>query len=68
MILLPVRWRLTLWFSLLLGVALVSSGLLVYIVLGHQLQGEVDDRLQQLANEVHRDLNIPQEEGSISSV
>jgi two-component system, OmpR family, sensor kinase len=61
--LLPVRWRLTLWPSLLLGFALVISGMLTYNVLAHQLQGEVDDRLQQLAHQVHRDLNIPQQEG-----
>jgi two-component system, OmpR family, sensor kinase len=61
--LLPVRWRLTLWPSLLLGFTLIVSGLLIYVVLGHQLQGEVDERLQQLAHQVHRDLNIPQQEG-----
>jgi two-component system, OmpR family, sensor kinase len=61
--LLPVRWRLTLWPSLLLGFTLVVSGLLIYVVLDHQLQGEVDERLQQLAHQVHRDLNIPQQEG-----
>jgi two-component system, OmpR family, sensor kinase len=61
--LLAVRWRLTLWPSLLLGFSLVASGLLIYVVLGHQLQAEVDERLQQLAHQVHRDLNIPQQQG-----
>ncbi len=58
MLLLPVRWRLTLWFSFLLGLTLAASGLLVYVVLSHRLTSEVDDRLQQLANQVHRDLNL----------
>ncbi len=59
---LPVRWRLTLWFSSLLGVALLGLGVLIYVVAGHRLTSEVDDKLQQLANQVHRDLNIPQVE------
>ncbi len=59
---LPVRWRLTLWFSLLLGLTLAASGLLMYVVLSHKLTGEVDDKLQLLANQVHRDLNIPQQQ------
>lgn len=59
---LPLRWRLTLWFSSLLGLTLAALGLLAYVVAGHRLVGEVDDRLQQLANQVHRDLNIPQQE------
>ncbi len=58
---LPVRWRLTLWFSLLLGLTMVATGLLIYVVLDHRLIGEVDDRLQTMANQVHRDLNIPQQ-------
>ncbi len=58
---LPVRWRLTLWFSLLLGLTMAAAGLLIYVVLDHRLVGEVDDRLQLLANQVHRDLNIPQQ-------
>lgn len=59
---LPIRWRLTVWFSFLLGLTLVASALLIYTILGHQLTSEVDERLQQLANNVHRDLNIPQQE------
>ncbi len=59
---LPVRWRLTFWFSFLLGLALAGSGLLTYAILSHQLMGEVDEKLQQLSNQVHRDLNIPQQE------
>jgi len=58
---LPVRWRLTLWFSLLLGLTMAAAGLLIYVVLNHRLIGEVDDKLQLLANQVHRDLNIPQQ-------
>lgn len=59
----PVRWRLTFWFSFLLGIAMGGLGLLIYTVLDHQLMGDVDDRLNQLALQVHRDLNIPQQAG-----
>ncbi len=59
---LPLRWRLTLWFSTLLGLTLAASGLLTYVVASHRLMGEMDDQLQQVANQVHRDLNIPQQE------
>lgn len=59
---LPVRWRLSFWFSFLLGLALCGMGLLTYTVLSHQLTGEADERLHQLALQVHRELNLPQQE------
>jgi two-component system, OmpR family, sensor kinase len=60
--LIPVRWRLTIWFGALLGITMLASVLLSYVVVTHRLTGEMDARLQQLGNQVHRDLNIPQQE------
>lgn len=58
----PVRLRLTLSFGLLVGAALTGSALLIYSFLSHQLTADMDERLDQVALQVHRNLNIPQQE------
>ncbi|UCC60488.1 MAG: HAMP domain-containing protein [Dehalococcoidia bacterium] len=48
----PIRWRLTLWFSVILCVALVLAGVIIYIVLQNHLHSEVDDNLKVYAAEI----------------
>jgi two-component system OmpR family sensor kinase len=55
-----IRWRLTLWFALILLVILVLSGTVLYILLQHYLLNQVDDNLRVYAARVHGTLN-PQE-------
>src|SRR3990170_3490797 len=56
----PIRWRLTLWFSLILLVILVLSGVVLHILLQSYLIRGVDDNLKVYLARVHGTLN-PQE-------
>ncbi|MBI4302946.1 MAG: HAMP domain-containing protein [Chloroflexi bacterium] len=56
----PIRWRLTLWFALILGVILVLSGGILLVLLQHYLGSEVDNNLKVYSARVHGTL-IPQE-------
>ena len=56
----PIRWRLTLWFALILCVILVLSGVVLHTLLGRYLSGQVDDNLKVHSAQVHGTLN-PQE-------
>jgi heavy metal sensor kinase len=56
----PIRWRLTLWFALILSVILVLSGIVLHILLGRYLNNQVDDNLKVFSAQVHGTLN-PQE-------
>jgi two-component system, OmpR family, sensor kinase len=49
----PIRWRLTLWFSLILLVILVLSGVVLNILLQNYLISNVDVRLQDFSAQVH---------------
>lgn len=53
----PIRWRLTLWFSLILLVILVFSGAVLYTLLHNYLTNEVDDHLKAHLALVHGSLN-----------
>lgn len=52
----PIRIRLTLWYTFLLGAILVVFGLLLYAVLSYALRDQVDrnlrDRAQQVGNQI----------------
>lgn len=52
-----IRWRLTLWFALILAVILVLSGVVLYILLERYLIRDVDNNLKVHAAEVHGTLN-----------
>jgi two-component system, OmpR family, sensor kinase len=56
----PIRWRLTLWFALILCVVLVLSGVVLHILLQRYLEQQVDDNLEANLARVHGTLN-PQE-------
>ncbi|MBI2832473.1 MAG: HAMP domain-containing protein [Chloroflexi bacterium] len=49
----PIRWRLTLWFSLLLCAVLFFSGAVLYIVLNRYLNDEIDQSLRVYSAQVH---------------
>lgn len=56
----PIRWRLTLWFALILCGILVLSGAVLHILLERYLSNQVDDQLRVQSAQVHGTLN-PQE-------
>ena len=56
----PIRWRLTLWFVLVLGGILILSGTVLHILLQSYLTNEVDDRLKVYSARVHGTLNLEQ--------
>ncbi|MBM2831221.1 MAG: hypothetical protein HW414_273 [Dehalococcoidia bacterium] len=49
----PIRWRLTLWFSLILLIVLTLTGGVLYTVLQSYLTNEVDDNLRAYSAHVH---------------
>ncbi|OGO23988.1 MAG: hypothetical protein A2Z28_03465 [Chloroflexi bacterium RBG_16_51_9] len=48
-----IRWRLTLWFSLILFTILVLSGGLLYTLLGSYLNNTVDNNLKVYSERIH---------------
>jgi signal transduction histidine kinase len=56
----PIRWRLTLWFALILLGILVLSGTVLHILLERYLSNQVDDQLSVQSAQVHGTLD-PQE-------
>ncbi|MEK7354517.1 MAG: hypothetical protein AABZ77_08440, partial [Chloroflexota bacterium] len=48
-----IRWRLTLWFSLILFAILVLAGALLYTLLGNYLYNTVDNNLKVYSEQVH---------------
>lgn len=53
----PIRWRLTLWFSLLLTLILILSGALIHTLMERYLRQEVDDDLKVYSARVHGTLH-----------
>lgn len=53
----PIRWRLTVWFALVLTVILMLSGTVHYLLLRNYLINEVDDTLSVTSARVHGTLN-----------
>jgi len=56
----PIRWRLTLWFSLILTAIMLLSGMVLYSLLQGYLYTQIDDNLRVYSARVHGTLN-PQE-------
>ena len=59
----PIRWRLTLWFTLILSIILIFSGIVMYFLLQRYLLNQIDDDLRVHSAQVHGTLNpeeIPQ--------
>ena len=59
----PIRWRLTLWFTLILSIILIFSGIVMYFLLQRYLLNQIDDNLRIHSAQVHGTLNpeeIPQ--------
>jgi two-component system OmpR family sensor kinase len=55
---LPVRARLTIWYSAVLAVSLAAFGLLVYVVLARELNADIDRSLATRAEQVQRPLRF----------
>lgn len=55
---LPIRWRLSLGYSLFLALALVALGMAVHVLLSHNLQQELDQALALRTAEVQRALRV----------
>ena len=53
----PIRWRLTLWFSLILCITIILSGLIIHNLLQRSLSNEVDDNLRVYSAKVHGTLD-----------
>ncbi len=53
----PIRWRLTLWFALILLGILVLSGAVLHVLLERYLYNRVDDDLRVYSAQVHGTLN-----------
>lgn len=49
----PIRWRLTLWFSLILLIVLILTGGVLYTVLQSYLTSEVDNNLRAYSAHLH---------------
>jgi len=49
----PIRWRLTLWFSLILCATSILSGVVIYIIMQETLNAAVDDNLRAYSARVH---------------
>ncbi len=56
----PIRWRLTLWFALILCAILILSGIVLHVLLQRYLSNQVDDNLRVHSAQIHGTLN-PQE-------
>ena len=56
----PIRWRLTLWFALILCGILIFSGIVLHILLQRYLDKQVDDSLRVYSAQIHGTLG-PQE-------
>jgi signal transduction histidine kinase len=54
----PIRWRLTLWFSLILCAVLVVCGVSFHTLLQRSLRNDVDDNLKIHSANVQRTLNL----------
>ncbi|MDP2920558.1 MAG: ATP-binding protein [Dehalococcoidia bacterium] len=52
-----IRWRLTLWFSLILTAILVVSGVLLYSLLDRFLISSIDSNLQAVSAQIHGVIN-----------
>src|SRR5262245_36457009 len=56
---LPVRWRLTVWFSALLAITLIVLAGVVFFVLRARLYAELDDQLLDQAALTQDSIDVP---------
>jgi signal transduction histidine kinase len=49
---LPLRWRIALLYTAVLGLTLLAADIAVYVSLEHYLEGEIDDNLRNQAREL----------------
>ena len=56
----PIRWRLTLWFSLILCATIILSGVVIHSILQRSLSNDVDDHLRVYSARVHGTLSTEQ--------
>lgn len=49
----PIRWRLTLWFALILCLILIFSGVVLYMLLQRYLSNEIDNSLRAYSAQMH---------------
>ena len=56
----PIRWRLTLWFALILCAILIISGIVLHSLLQRYLNNQVDDYLRVYSARVHGTLHPQQ--------
>lgn len=54
----PIRWRLTLWYTVILLLILLILGLSVYMLLNYSLTAEIERNLTQKAGEVLRSTKV----------
>ena len=54
----PIRWRMTIWYTIVLLLILVVLGSVVYLLLDYSLTAEMDRNLEQKADEVLRSTRI----------
>ena len=60
-----IRWRLTLWFALILAVILVLSGTVLHVLIQTYLSNEVDNNLKVYSAQVHGTLHPQQVPGPL---
>ena len=53
----PIRWRLTLWFSLVLCLTIIVSGVVIHTLLQRSLYNDLDDHLRIQSARVHGTLD-----------
>jgi len=58
----PVRWQLTLWYSLLIALVMLVMGAVVFGILRWRLQDSLDDDLQRLAEQVSAEIDVENDE------
>ncbi len=61
----PIRWRLTLWFSVILCAILLLSGAVLYLTLNRYLNDEIDQSLQVYMAQMHGTFTPTELSGSI---
>src|SRR4051812_45982071 len=55
---LPLRWRIALLYTAVLGLTLLAADIAVYLSLEHYLEGEIDDNLRNQARELSGTMDL----------
>lgn len=54
----PIRWKITLWYSIILSLILVVIGFFLYLLFAQKESSEFDERLVQTSSEVIRSIKV----------